>query len=618
MAKKKLKIHSENILPIIKKWLYSDKDIFVRELVSNASDALKKVRTISQDKDLGIKDEDLKILVSVDKKAKTITFSDSGVGMTAEEVEKYIAQIAFSGAYEFAEKYKSDREEDQIIGHFGLGFFSAYMVAERVEIETLSFAQNAEPAYWESAGTSDYTLKKGSRKDRGTTITLHVNKDSEEYLDEAKIDKILSEHCAFLPFELKLGDKKINDTEPLWQKNPKECTEEDYLNFYRKLHPGEQDPLLWVHLNVDYPFHLKGILYFPKLKKSFDYSKNTIKLFCNRVFVSDNCKDLIPDYLMVLQGAIDSPDIPLNVSRSYLQMDSTVRQLASHISKKVADRLKSMHKEEAETFQKAWANFEVVLKLGAMQDVKFYDKIKPILIWKNTEDAWTTAEQYLERHNSEYEGRIYYAEEGKSEPHLLKLYQEKGLEVILAHPMIDTHFLSFLEQKLKEKYPKLSFQRIDAAVDTALEDKEAATTEANKNTEEVLIPLVKKHLNIEGLEVEAKNLSSDKLFGFVQIDENSRRFRDAYAQDAAGMDALFQGKKTYIVNANAPLAKKLPEIEKINPELCQKLTREMYELSLISQREMKPENIPAFLERTAALLQEMSSHIHPEKESAQT
>lgn len=607
MAKKKLKIHSENILPIIKKWLYSDKDIFVRELVSNASDALKKVRRLSKDTGLNISEDELTVSVAIDAEKKTLTFSDTGIGMTADEVEKYIAQIAFSGAYEFAEKYKSDREEDQIIGHFGLGFFSAYMVADLVQIETLSFEENAEPVFWESKGTSDYTLKKGSKKERGTSITLHINEDSIEYLNEDKIRSILNEHCAFLPFKLTLGETHINDKEPLWLKAPNECTPEEYKSFYRALYPMEDEPLLWVHLNVDYPFHVKGILYFPKIKKGFDYSKSAIKLFCNRVFVSDNCKDLIPDFLMVLKGAIDSPDIPLNVSRSYLQMDSTVRQLGAHIAKKVADSLKAQYAKNPEEIQAAWPNFEVVLKLGAMQDAKFFERIRPLLIWKTADGNWTDLDAYLERNLSAYEGKVYYAEEGKAEPSLLKLYAEKNIEVLIAHPMIDTHFMGFLEDKLKEKYPKLKFQRIDAALnETLLSD---AASDADNQEAVNLKELVQKHLDSDQLEVEIKPLGSNALFGFMQLDEQARRFRDAYGQDQEGMEMLFQGKKTFVVNSASPLAQKLPAIEAKSPELAKKLTKEMYELSLISQREMNPEKIPAFLEQTAELLQEMSSLI---------
>ena len=343
MATGTLKIHTENILPIIKKWLYSDKDIFIRELVSNACDAIHKCKVLREHGEFTGSDIDFRIDLTVDKTAKTLTFTDNGIGMTAEEVEKYIAQVAFSGAEEFAGKYRSQNEKDQIIGHFGLGFYSAYMVSSTVTIDTLSYRDHSEPALWSCDGSTAYTLDKGSRTDRGTSITLFIDKDNEEFLEEGKLRTILNHYCAFLPVPIYLNGSHINKKEPLWLKNSADCTDQDYLEFYRALYPLEPDPIFWIHLNVDYPFHLKGILYFPKINRQFDFGQNTIKLFCNRVFVSDNCKDLIPDYLMVLRGAIDSPDIPLNVSRSTLQMDRTVRQLSSHISRKVSDRLSSLY-----------------------------------------------------------------------------------------------------------------------------------------------------------------------------------------------------------------------------------------------------------------------------------
>ncbi len=370
MTGKTLKIHTENILPIIKQWLYSDKEIFIRELISNACDALHKCKVLREHKETDIPDEELRISLSIDKKEKTLVFADTGIGMTSDEVEKYIAQIAFSGAEDFLGKYKSNAEKDQIIGHFGLGFYSAYMVAHKVTIDTLSYLPGAESAFWSCDGSSEYFLEKGQRSTRGTEITLHVDKDNEEFLDEERLKSIIQRYCAFLPFPIYLNGTRINDKEPLWLKNASECTDADYLQFYRALYPNESDPMFWIHLSVDYPFHLKGILYFPKITRRFDWSHNSIKLFCNRVFVADNCKDLIPDYLMILRGAIDSPDIPLNVSRSSLQMDKTVRQLSQHISKKVSDRLSSLYTSERDTFIKTWPDIEMIIKLGILQDEK--------------------------------------------------------------------------------------------------------------------------------------------------------------------------------------------------------------------------------------------------------
>lgn len=397
MVQGTLKIHTENILPIIKKWLYSDKDIFVRELVSNACDAIEKCRRLREHGELSVSDEEFRIDLILDKEKRTLKIVDTGIGMTAEEVEKYIAQVAFSGAEEFLGKYKSQNEKDQIIGHFGLGFYSSYMVAENVTINTLSYQGQAKAALWSCDGSPTYELSEGTRTTRGTEITLFVDKENDEFLEENRIRSILQHYCAFLPFPIFLNDKQINAKQPLWLKSPTECTETDYLEFYRSLYPLEADPIFWIHLNVDYPFHLKGILYFPKITKRFDWSQNTIKLFCNRVFVSDHCKDLIPDFLMVLQGAIDSPDIPLNVSRSTLQMDRTVRQLSSHISKKVTDRLSTIFSTEREKFIQSWPDIEMIIKLGVLQDDKFYERAKEFLIWKNLSGEWTTVDQYLER-----------------------------------------------------------------------------------------------------------------------------------------------------------------------------------------------------------------------------
>ena len=366
MKKNHLSINSENILPIIKKWLYSEKDIFLRELVSNATDAINKLKLIN-----AANKDSFRIDIQIDKDNKTISISDNGIGMNEEEVKKYIAQIAFSGAEDFLEKYKTHDEKDQIIGHFGLGFYSAYMVANKVEVDTRSYIEKEAPVLWSCDGSSEYFLSKSKRTDTGTTIILHINKENEEYLDKNVLLKILNNFCLFLPYPIYLNDQHINNEYPLYLKSPSECTEKEYLEFYRKLYPLNPDPIFWVHLNVDYPFNLKGILYFPKIGQSFDANKNAIKLFCNRVFVSDNCKDLLPDFLMILQGAIDSPDIPLNISRSFLQMDSTVRKLSSHISKKISDRLSSLYKLDKEKFTSYWPSIETVIKLGILQDEKF-------------------------------------------------------------------------------------------------------------------------------------------------------------------------------------------------------------------------------------------------------
>ena len=468
MIKKSLSIHSENILPIIKRWLYSDKDIFIRELVSNACDAIHKVKVLRDHGEAAATDEEFRIDIKINKEKRTLTFTDNGIGMNAEEVEKYIAQIAFSSAEEFLEKYKTNKEGDQIIGHFGLGFYSAYMAAEHVEIQTLSYRQGSEPVFWSCDGSSEYTLEKGNREARGTEITLFIDKDSDEFLDENRLKEILRHYCAFLPYPIFLEGQQINTHFPLWIKSPAECTEKDYLDFYHYLYPFKEDPLFWVHLNVDYPFHLKGILFFPKIQQDFDFNKNTVRLYCNRVFVSDNCKDVIPHYLMALQGVIDSPDIPLNVSRSYLQMDRTVRQLSSHISKKVSDSLSMLYRTNKEKYYKCWEDISVLIKLGAIEDEKFYERIKDILIWKVVDDGWTTLDEYLERNREKTKEKILYTKDEKHLSHFIDLYKKRNIEVLSFNSNVDSYLIHYLEPKIAP----VQFQRIDAGVDENLMDKE--------------------------------------------------------------------------------------------------------------------------------------------------
>lgn len=605
----KLQIHTENILPIIKQWLYSDKDIFVRELVSNACDALSKIERISDDQKLDIDKSELKIQILVDKEKGTIQFVDTGIGMTDKEVEKYIAQIAFSGAEEFMKKYESEKQEDQIIGHFGLGFYSSYMVASSVDIDTLSYQEKAKPAFWSCDGGSEYTLKPGAREARGTTITLHIDKDNKEYLEESRLKEMLVRYCSFLPYPLYLGEEKINKDAPLWLKSPKDCTDQEYLDFYRMLHPMQKDPILWIHLNIDFPFHVKGILYFPKISNDMDFQKSSIQLYCNRIFVSDNCKDLMPDYLTALRGAIDSPDIPLNVSRSTLQMDSTVRSLSAHISKKVADKLKEMHKNNPESFIESFEDFEMILKLGAMQDPKFFDRIEPVLIWKTTKGEAMTAKEYIEKNLAKTDGKIFYAPKDSGQ-HFVKLYEESGIDVLVSHPFIDVHFIPHLERKLQKDNSNLRFQRIDGELSDSVldaEEKQEILDSEGKSSSENLASLVKEVMNQEHLTVEAKALQSKEVFGFVSLDEQMRRLRDLMQSTSSERvpDEL-TAKKTFIVNTNHPLAKKLPALHKKDAGLCKKLVEQMYQLSLISQKEMDSTSFTSFLESTGSLIQELA------------
>lgn len=600
MAVGSLKIHTENILPIIKKWLYSDKDIFVRELVANACDALHKCKTLREHGLLECTDEELRINIRVDKEARTLTFSDTGLGMTAEEVEKYIAQVAFSGAEEFVSKYQNSQEGEQIIGHFGLGFYSSYMVAQTVTIDTLSYTASASSALWTCDGSATYTLDTGTRTQRGTTITLYLDKESDEFLDESKIRSILQQHCAFLPFPIYLGDSLVNKKEPLWLKNPSDCTDADYLEFYKTLYPFEPDPIFWIHLSVDYPFHLKGILYFPKVVKNFDFGKNAIKLFCNRVFICDGCKDLMPDYLLVLRGALDSPDIPLNVSRSTLQMDQTVRKLATHIAKKIADRLSSLCTLEKERFLSYWSDIELIVKLGMLQDEKFYEKTQDILVWKNTQGQWTTLNDYCAATAVE---KVFYTTEEASP--LVDLYREKGIEVLVASSPLDIPLMNFLENKVD----KLKFQRIDGALDEALLDstREKTLLDAEGKTESARIAsLIRSQLDVTDLEIEAKSLQNDKTPGFLVIDEEMRRFKEAMALSRQSYPMQLPGKKTFVVNTNSKLVQAIYRLQEKNPSLSKELSTHLYELALLSQKEMEPSKLPGFIARSSQLLEALA------------
>ncbi|HEY4832922.1 MAG TPA: molecular chaperone HtpG [Waddliaceae bacterium] len=603
MTKKALSIHSENILPIIKRWLYSDKDIFVRELVANACDAIHKLKILRDHGEVDVKDEEFRIDIHIDKEKRTLTFNDTGIGMDASEVEKYIAQIAFSSAEEFLEKYKTNQEGDQIIGHFGLGFYSAYMAAEKVEIETLSY-KGATSVFWSCDGSSEYILEKGHRQTRGTEITLFIDKNSEEFLEENRLKEILRHYCAFLPYPIFLENKQINTHTPLWIKAPSECSEKDYLEFYRYLYPFKEDPLFWIHLNVDYPFHLKGILYFPKVQQDFDFNKNTVRLYCNRVFVSDNCKDVIPHYLMALQGVIDSPDIPLNISRSYLQMDRTVRQLSSHISKKVSDSLNSLYRSNRERFIKCWEDISALIKLGAIEDEKFYEKIKDILLWKVVDNGWTTVEEYLERNKEKTKDKILYTKDEKHLSHFIDLYKKRNIEILNLTSNIDSYLIHYLEPKIAP----VQFQRIDGGIDENILDKEREKTilDAQGKTEaSKLADLIRMKLVDHQIDVEAKSLASDQIPGFVLIEENQRRMRD-YMQ-AMNPESSQQHhslvKPVFVVNTNNLLITALPSLEKIDPDLAKDVVQELYDLSLLSQREMGREALSDFINRSHRILE---------------
>ena len=504
---KKLSIHSENILPIIKKWLYSEKDIFLRELVSNSSDAISKLKIIDP------KIKDFRIDIKIDKKENTLTILDNGIGMSFDEVEKYISQIAFSGAEEFLEKYKSGDQKDQIIGHFGLGFYSSFMVSKKVEIKTQSYNKKEDSILWTSDGSSKYSIEKTDKVKRGCEIKLFIEKDSLETLDEEKIKSILLKYCPFFSYPIYLNDKHINNKDPLWLKNASDTSDKEYLEFYKELYPFEQDPIFWIHLNVDYPFNLKGILYFPKITSNFDVNKNHVKLFSNRVFVSESAKEILPKFLTMLKGAIDSPDIPLNVSRSYLQVDSNIKKLSNHISKKILDKLSNLYKLEKDKFLSYWPGIEVIIKLGILDDEKFYEKAKEFLVFENHKNEWTTIEDYTNRSNQK--DKIFYSSKEKS-THLLDLYTQKNIEVIYLNQYIDTAIISFLEQKLNVK-----FTRIDGSIDSSILDTSKDKNVLDKDGRSMsakISDFFKDSIEAD-LEVESKSLNSSDISSFIMINE---------------------------------------------------------------------------------------------------
>jgi molecular chaperone HtpG len=472
----KLSIHTENIFPIIKKWLYSEHDIFLREVISNATDAMNKRIALHPE----LKDE-MKIEIKLHKSKKTIEVIDHGIGMTADEVKKYINQIAFSGAEDFVEKFKD--KQANIIGHFGLGFYSTFMVSDTVEIDSLSYQEGAEPTNWECDGDIDYKLKKGSRKEVGTTITMHLNKDSEEYLEEAKIKELVEKYSNFVPFPIYVNKEKepLNQKEALWLRKPKDVTEEEYKEFYRTLFHDWKEPLFWIHLNVDFPFNLKGILYFPKISNQIDVNQGKVKLFCNNVFVADDLKGIIPEFLLLLKGGIDIPDIPLNVSRSYLQQDKTVSKISQYIIKKTADGLKEMFTDDRKKYETSWADINNFIKYGMLTDEKFYDAMKDHIIFKSSQGDYVTLGEYKDRNATDDKKRkIYYASSEDTQVTYLKLMKEQGIEVLFADSVLDSHLFQQLESKMDD----LSFVRIDSEInDNLVNDDTAEVVDANNRTQ---------------------------------------------------------------------------------------------------------------------------------------
>ena len=625
MAKGNISVDSENLFPIIKKWLYSDKDIFLRELVSNGCDAVTKLKKLASIGEAQIdENEKFKVTVSIFKDAKKLVISDNGIGMTAEEIDKYINQIAFSGASDFLSKYKEEDDKgSQIIGHFGLGFYSAFMVADSVEIDSLSYQDGAKAAKWICDGSMEFDLTDGDRTERGTTITLNIAEDSEEFLEESTIRQILHKYCAFLPIEIYVEvpedkhedhcdcghdhdheheddtpsePKPINNTTPLWMKKPSECTDEEYKEFYRNVFMDFNEPLFWIHLNVDYPFNLKGILYFPKINHEFAGQEGQIKLYNNQVFVADNVKEVIPEFLMLLKGVIDCPDLPLNVSRSFLQNDGYVKKISSHITKKVADKLTSIYNNERENYEKYWDYINIFIKYGCLRDEKFYEKVKDVIIYKDIDGKYLTLNEYLD---GKEEKDVYYVSDPQTQSQYINMFKNQGLNAVVLPSMMDTHFISLVEMK----QPGVKFKRIDSAINDISDNTEK--DDSTKEQEEKLIEKFKNEIKDDTLKIEVQSLKDDSIPAVILLGEQSRRMQEmykAYGQQMAGMADMFHDEFTLVLNSNNSLIKK---IDTLNDEDANLVIDHVYDLAKISHSPLPAEQMTKFIERSNKLLEKL-------------
>lgn len=669
-----LTINSENIFPIIKKWLYSDHDIFFRELISNGCDAITKLKKLSMVGEFEEpEDNQYRVDVIVSPENKTIQFIDNGLGMTEEEVNEYICQIAFSGAADFLEKYKDKANDDQIIGHFGLGFYSAFMVADKVTIETLSYKEGAEPVYWECDNGTEYTIGKGDRTERGTVITLFLNEDSYEFSNEYRAKEVIQKYCSFMPIEIyftnadapeeeieeeeepevidengeviqaddeetgnasenteaasevedaqaeeadseledaaeadkpakkeKKKPQPVNDTNPLWAKHPNDCTEEEYKEFYRKVFMDYREPLFWIHLNMDYPFNLKGILYFPKINLEVENAEGKIKLYNNQVFVADNIKEVIPEFLLLLKGVIDCPDLPLNVSRSALQNDGFVKKISDYITKKVADKLSGMCKTDKENYEKYWDDISPFIKYGCLRDDKFNEKMTDYIIFKNLENKYVTLPEYLEAGKEKHENQVFYVTDLKEQSQYVNMFKEEGMDAILLTTNIDTPFITHLEQKNQNVH----FLRIDSDlsnnfVEETEEDEETVKANADKLTE-----IFRKALNNDKLEVKVQKLKNANVSSMITESEESRRMQDMMRMyNMGGFDpTMFGGAAgtTLVLNSGNALVQYILEHEE--GENTKTICEQLYDLALIAHKPLEPEAMTNFINRSNQIL----------------
>lgn len=646
--KGKVSIHSENIFPIIKKWLYSDKDIFVRELVSNGCDAIVKHKRLASIGEAILRD-DYRVIVRVDKENRTLTFNDNGIGMDLDEIKKYINQVAFSGAEEFVNKYKDKIDEsNDIIGHFGLGFYSAFMVADKVEIDTLSYKDGAQPVKWVSKDGMEFEISQGDRKEHGTSITLTISADNEDFLYAYKIREILNKYCYFLPTEIYLEDadeekrlaeervrraqesqekydeaikngqtpepldvetpvekRPINNTQPLWIRSPKDCTEDDYKAFYKEVFQTNDEPLFWIHLNVDFPFNLKGILYFPKLKNEFELVEGQVKLYNNQVFVADNIKEVIPEFLLLLKGVIDCPDLPLNVSRSFLQNDRDVSKISKHIVKKVADKLKSLYNTERESYDKFWDDIQVFIKFGCLKDDKFYDKIKDVILYKTIDGRHINLKEYLADNQDK---TIYYVTDENQQAQYIKQFKENGLNALILDNSLDTPFMGLIEYvENMDKNPEnqeeiLKFARIDSDISKVLNSDD----DEDKADDEKIISLFQDILGQKLASYKVESFKDSNLSAMVVVDEQSIRMAHMKDQfQAMGLEGLnFDEQQGLLINRKSPIIKKLVGFagQADKKDMVELMCQQIADLAMLSNKELKPDQLNDYIDRTNKLM----------------
>jgi len=654
LEKGNITIHTENIFPIIKKSLYTDHEIFLRELISNSVDAISKLKMASLAGEARGEVPEPEINLAIDKENRTLSITDNGIGMTGEEIKKYINQVAFSSAEEFINKYQ--KSANDLIGHFGLGFYSAFMVAKKVEIDTLSYQEGATPVHWSCDGSPEFELTDSSRSQIGTTITLTLMDEEGEYLEPARIRQLVKTYSDFMPVPIKIDGEVINQQRALWKESPQNLTKEDYLEFYRYLYPFQEEPLLWVHLNTDYPFLLNGILYFPKLRPDVDVSKGQLKLFCNQVFVSDHCEEIIPDFLIPLRGVIDSPDIPLNVSRSALTKDRTVRRIADFIAKKIADRLKSLYNEDAKEYIRCWGDVGTFIKFGSLKEDKFKQQVEDILIYRTTYkpletpvqvavqtaegDAWqeataktpleaieqegyTTLKAYLERHKERHENRVFYCTDPRSQSTYVELYKNQGLEILFFDSFIDTnYFIPFLERE----YSDVKFTRVDSELDSTLLEQDQASEiidpASNKTRAELIKEIFAKALDNSRINIKTEALKSDDPQAtppaIVLLPEAMRRLQEMTAMMQQKAMA-FPEEHILMINTNHPLIQQIVQIsqgsivtgsgESPSAQLAKMLCQHVYDLALIAQKGFDAEGMQAFVERSNRVLTKLTEKI---------